>query len=453
MTTAPASASSSSFTADILRIGLPIALQNFVSALVNMLATVMVGSLGATSLAGVGLGNQVFFLLNLILFGVGTGGGVFLAQYWGKRDLAGLRRSFGLALALSLGAGLVFSVAAIAFPAFLLGLYSPDPAVIALGARYLRIVGIGYIPTSLSLVLGLSIRSVERVRLPLAATTVSLGLNVLLSWLLIFGKAGFPALGVEGAAWATVIARFVEAFIIVTGCAVGRIPLLGRLGELFDWGGGWVSRFFRVTWPVILNEITWSLGITLYNVIFARIGTGAIASYNIVNSVSQLALVLSFGLANAAAVMIGKKIGEGQQALAFSWAKRFALASPILGLAMALLIVPFRLALPWLYALPAPVLSEAGIMLLALAATFPFKVFNLVLIVGICRGGGDTKFSMYYDLAGVWGLGLPLALLGAFVLGLPPWAVFLLTMSDDFAKSFVGVWRLFSKRWIRDVTA
>jgi putative MATE family efflux protein len=441
-----------SFVADLVRIALPIASQNLISASVNMIAMVMVGSLGAASLAAVGLGNQIFFLLMLFLFGVSTGGGVFTAQYWGKRDDAGLKRTLGISLLIGLAAALIFTLAASAFPRFLIGLYSEDGEVIALGAGYLRIVALSYLPTAVSMVLGQSLRSTEEVRLPLLATGLSLLLNILLAYVLMFGKLGLPALGIEGAAWATVVARLVEMGIIVGFSIARRSPVVGRIAELLDWRDAWPSRFLAVAWPVILSEVTWSLGITLYNVIFARIGTGAIASYNVVNTVSQLALVLIFGTANAAAVMIGKKIGEGRRDLAFTWAKRFALLAPALGLVMGLLIVPFRAALPLLYKLDEAVLTEAGTMLFVLAATFPFKVFNLNLIVGICRAGGDTKFSMYYDLFGVWGLGVPLSALGAFVWGFPAWAVFLLTTTDDIAKSFVGIWRLFSRKWMRDVT-
>jgi putative MATE family efflux protein len=441
-----------SFTSDLTRIAAPIALQNLVSALVNMIAMVMVGRLGAASLAAVGLGNQIFFLLTLFLFGVATGGGVFIAQYWGRKDIRGLRRTLGFSLLIGLSVGLLFAIAAFTAPAFIIGLYSRDPEVIALGATYLRIVSGSYLPFALSSVLGLSLRSIERVRLPLVATTLSLVLNVFLSWILIFGEFGLPALGVAGAAWATVIARLLEAGILVTVAVARRAPLIGPVRELLDWGMGWPTRFLTIAWPVILNEVTWSLGITLYNVVFARLGTGAIAAFNVVNTVNQLALVLIIGMANAAAVMIGKKIGEGREDIAFLWARRFAVLAPTIGLAMGFLIVPFGAALPLLYDLDPAVIAEARSMLIVLAATFPFKVFNITLIVGICRAGGDTRFSMFYDLAGVWGLGVPLSALGAFVWGLPAWAVFLLTASDDIAKSFVGVWRLLSKRWIRNVT-
>ncbi len=440
------------FASDLLRIGLPIALQNFVSASVNMIATIMVGRLGATSLAGVGLGNQVYFLLMLFLFGVSTGGGVFTAQYWGKKDLSGVRRTVGLSMAIGVFAALAFAAAAAIAPAALIGLYSRDGEVIALGARYLRISALGYLPLAISSVLGLSMRSVEKVRLPLLATAFSLAVSLFLSWVLIFGKLGAPAMGVEGAAWAGVVARVIECAILGFIARARRYPCIGRLREMADWPGTWVKRYIQVALPVVLNEVTWSVGITLYSVIFARAGTEALAAYSVTNTVSQLAMVIFFGTGNAAAMMIGKKIGEGDRGSAFAYARRFALIAPLLGIGVGALIVPFRLLLPFLFRLEGPVFSQASVMLLVLAGLYPFKVFNFHLVVGVCRAGGDTRFGMFYDLFGVWGLALPLAALGAFAWGFPAWGIYLMTASDDLGKSLLGIWRLRSRRWLHDVT-
>ncbi|HET7838654.1 MAG TPA: MATE family efflux transporter [Rectinemataceae bacterium] len=440
------------FLPDLLRIGVPIALQNLVSASVNMLGTVMVGQLGSAALAAVGLGNQIYFLLLIFLFGVSTGGGVFTAQYWGKRDIAGIRRTLGLSYLVGMAVALAFTIAALAFPAGLIGLYSRDPEVISIGAGYLRVVALSYPPMAMSFVLGLAMRSVEKVRLPLVATTLSLALSLSLSWLLIFGGLGIPAMGVVGAAWATVAARVVEALILFIVSYARRYPTAARLRELVDWGGAWVARFWIIALPVMLNEVTWSLGITTYNAIFARAGTGAVAAYSVITTVGNLAMVVFFGTANAAAVMIGKKIGEGRLEAAFTYARRFAIMAPLIGVAVGAVLVPLRLLLPLVFRLEEAVLAQASIMLLVLAATVPFKAFNLHLVVGICRSGGDTRFGMLYDLGGVWGLGVPLAALGAFVWGLPAWGIFLMTSSDEVGKSLFGVWRLMSRKWIHDVT-
>jgi putative MATE family efflux protein len=441
------------FYLDLARIAIPIALQNLIASGVNMLDTIMVGRLGSAELAAVGLGNQIWFLLILLIFGIATGAGVFTSQYWGKHDLAGVRRTTGLSLCLGLAASLVFMAAAMLFPRAILGLYTRDPAVLDLGARYLRLVAPSYPLAAAAFVFSIALRGVERVRLPLVATLISLSINALLNYLLIFGAFGFPRMGVAGAAVATLISRALEAGITIIGAYALKTPPAGRLRELLSWGGGFSAKFMRIASPVILNEVAWSLGITSYNAIFARMSTDAIAAFNVCSTVSQLAMVFFLGSANAAAVMIGKRIGEGDRDKAFSWAKRFAILSPAFGLVMGMALVPSALLLPLLFSLEPEPLRQAGLMVVALAAIFPFKVFNLHLIVGICRSGGDTRFGAFFDIFGVWGLGVPLALLGAFVFKLEPYLVFVLLNMEELVKSVLGIWRLRTKRWLNDVTA
>lgn len=444
--------SDSLFFANLFRIAIPIALQNLIASSVNMLDTIMVGRLGATELAAVGLGNQIYFLLLILLFGIGSGSGVFTAQYWGKSDIGGIRRTAGLALTLGLSASLVFMVISIAAPRFVLGLYSRDPAVLDLGAVYLRIAAWSYPALAASFIFSMALRGVERVRLPLVATLISLSTNVLLNWILIFGKLGFPALGVAGAAVATILSRYLEAGIVLAVTYAKAYPPAGSLRELTDWSRTYISRFTGIALPVILNEMAWSLGITFYNGIFARISTGAIAAFNIQNTFSQLAMVLFMGTANACAVMLGKRIGEGNREGAFDWARRFAILGPALGAAVGALLLPTVRFLPLLFRLEPEVLRQAEAMIFCLAAVFPIKVFNLHLVVGICRSGGDTRFGAFFDIFGVWGVGVPLAALGAFVWGLEPWVVFLLLNLDEAAKFGLGLWRLATRRWLRDVT-
>ncbi|HSV56444.1 MAG TPA: MATE family efflux transporter, partial [Magnetospirillaceae bacterium] len=203
------------FFATLFRLALPIALQNLLASAVNLLDTVMVGSLGASELAAVGLGNQVYFLLLILVFGISSGSGVFTAQYWGRKDDAGIKRTAGMAMTLGLGASLAFLTVSFAVPRLVLGLYSRDPVVLGLGAAYLRIAAWSFPAMAVSFAFSVALRGVERVRLPLAATAVSLTANLVLNWILIFGRLGFPALGVAGAAWATVVSRWLEAAIVL----------------------------------------------------------------------------------------------------------------------------------------------------------------------------------------------------------------------------------------------
>ncbi len=441
------------FFVSVFRIAAPIALQNLIVSSVNLVDTIMVGRLGSAALAAVGLGNQIYFLFLILLFGIGSGAGVFVAQFWGKKDIPGIRRTTGLSLAMGLAASLAFLAVSRAAPRFILGLYSRDPEVLGLGSDYLRIGAWTYPAIAVSFIFSLALRGVERVKLPLAATTVSLGINVVLNWVLIFGKLGFPALGVRGAAIATVVSRYIEAVVVLGGVYIRKYPPAGTLREMTAWNRAFIYRYAAIALPVVFNEAAWSLGITFFNGIFARISTGAIAAFNVQNTFSQLAQVLFMGTANASAVLLGKRIGEGNHSGAYDWAGRFALLGLALGFGMGLILVPARKLIPLLFLLEPEILRQAQAMVLCLAASFPVKVFNLHLVVGICRSGGDTRFGAFFDIFGVWVVGVPMALLGAFVWKLEPWLVFLLLCSDEAAKFGLGLWRLASRKWLRDVTA
>ena len=440
------------FYGSLFAIAVPIMIQNLISSSVNMIATVLIGQLGTVEIAGVGLGNQVFFLLNMILFGVASGGGVFTAQYWGKKDIAGIRKNTGLCLTVVLAVSGIFTVSCIAFPRFIIGLYSRDPAVIGVGAEYLRAVAPSYIPFAVSFVFTMIMRTTEKVRLSMVTTVVSLGLNIILSWLLIFGIGPFPPLGVTGAAVATIIARVVEMVLLV-GASYGRkYVLAGSFGELFGFDREFVFRFFRIALPVIVNEFLWSLGITMQNVIFARTNTDAIAAINIVNTLSQLTWVIFIGLGNGCAVLIGKKIGEGQELTAREYAGRITFFSPLAAAVVALFLVPLSRLLPLVFNVDPAVFGIINGMVVVLAFAYPFRAFNIAMVIGVCRAGGDTVFSVFYDTFFMWVVALPLAALASFVFHVPAILIYVCICMEDPLKMVIGFWRLRSGRWLHNVT-
>lgn len=256
------------FSRTLLTIALPIILQNLMQSLVNMLDTIMVGQLGAVAIAAVGLGNQIFFLLNMILFGISSGAAIFVAQYWGKRDIAGVRRTLGLALTLAAVVATLFMLAAMIAPYFLIGLYSNDILVIQEGGKYLQLVAISYPITAISFVYAQAFRSTEHVRLPMVATLISLTANAILNYLLIFGIGFFPAMGVQGAAVATVVSRTIELIILMGIGYKKKYEAAANLREILSFDTGFAGRYMRVALPVIFNETFWGLGITLQNSIF-----------------------------------------------------------------------------------------------------------------------------------------------------------------------------------------
>ena len=443
----------SQFYRSLFALAIPIMLQNLVNSLVNMLDTIMIGRLGTVEIAAVGLGNQIFFLYNLFLFGICSGGAIFTAQFWGKGDIPGIRKNMGFCMTLSLITAVFFTLTSLLIPEKLIHIYSRDEAVIRAGAAYLKTVSLSFIPFAVSLVFTLTLRSVEKVRLAIVTTLIALSINGVLNYLFIFGAGSIPAMGVEGAALATVISRIVETIVMVTVTYMLKYVPAGSLRELFGFSRYYPLQFFRITLPVIFNEMFWSLGITIQNVIFARTHTDAIAAFNITGTVSQLTWVLFIGLGNGVAVLIGKKIGERDEKTARDYASRIVRFAPLLAVGAVVVLFPISRLLPLVFNVNPETLKAASQMFIILCCSYPFKAFNMSMVVGVCRAGGDTVFCVVYDIAVMWIVTLPLAALAGFVLGAPVWVIYFCLVMEDPLKAILGLWRFRSGRWLHNVTA
>lgn len=439
----------------LTRLALPIALQNFILSLLNMAAMMMVGQLGDASVAAVGLSNQLWFLLNLVLFGVVSGAAMFVAQLWGKRDIPNIRRVLGLTVKLGLMAALFFWAVAVFFPAAALQIYTRDPQVIALGSRFLRIFGWSYGSFAITAAYNAALRSIGNVRLPLVVSTSALALNILLAYPLIFGapSIGLPPLGLEGTAIAGLIARLLECLAMVW--FVYRQPdnpAAASLRDLIEFDPKFLAAVMKPVLPVIANEVLWSLGITAYSAIYGRIGTHAVAAVNIVVTVDQLAFVLFLGLGTATAILVGNLIGEGETDKAYRYAGRSLFLQGGGAALMGLLVYLFAGNIFQFYKVSPEVLTAAQRILTVMALAMWLRACNHVIIIGILRSGGDTRFSLILDGFVIWLVGVPVTAAGAFLFGLPVHLVYALTLTEEAAKFIVGLWRYFSRRWINDLT-
>jgi len=444
--------------ASMLVLAGPIALQNLVGSSLNLVDTVMIGSMGAKSIAGVALANQVFFLLTLFFYALGSGAAIFTAQYWGKRDIAAIRRVMGLCLAAMMAGALLFFAASQLIPDLLIGIFSPDPEVVAIGSVFLRTVSWGFLFQAATLCFVNVLRSVESVRMPLVASAISLAVNTLLNWALIFGHLGLPAMGVKGSAIATVIARVIELGIIaffVYGRrqADGSRQLLAATpAELFRFTRDEVRKFWIVVLPVVGNEVGWALGFMVPAIVFAHLGTDYIAAYNIADTAIKLVIVVFFGTTSACAILVGKRIGEGSYEEAYATASFFARIAPIMGAVMGLALALCSLFVPLLFNVSPSVRAWASLGMIIFAIDMPLRVFNWHVVVGILRAGGDTRYSMILDVGGTWLISVPLCAVLGLVFGLPYWIVYAATLSEDLPKVVMGILRLRSRKWLNNLT-
>lgn len=445
------------FLGSLFAIALPIILQNFLSSFVNMLDTIMVGQLGTIEIAAVGLGNQVFFVMNIMMFGIVSGGSIFISQYWGKKDLEGIHRTMGILFVATFIISLVFFLAASFMPEILLRIYSKDEQVIARGASYLRFVAPSYLFTGIAFTLGNSARSTERVILPMVATGVSVVLNAILNFLLIFGVHFrgiqlIPALNIEGAGIATDIARVIELMILLVVSYSRNYEIAVSPRRYFVRKEGFLPHYLKIALPVLLNESLWGIGTSLATAIFGHAGTDVIAAQNITSTISNLIWTFFIGCGNAAAIMIGKKIGEGLNDEARKLATRLTIFMIISAAVLSTILIPLSFCLQFFFKVDAQVIHMARVMLLITVVLYPLWAINMVIVVGVCRSGGDTIFGLFMDVGFMWLISLPLGLMAVKVWNLPFWAIFLCVHTEDIVKSTLGLIRLKSGKWLHNVT-
>jgi len=441
------------FLKSMIVIAIPIALQNLITSSLNMVDTLMITSLGDASIAAVGLANQVFFFYALINFGIHTGSSIFISQYWGKKDIINIRKVLGLAITLSAITGVIFTVAAFFFPELIMSILIKDAEVIQLGVDYLRIVSLSYIITGIAFAYSIALRSTGRPNVPMMVSAISFVTNTVFNYLLIFGKFGFPELGVKGAALGTLIARIVEIIFVLYVVYSNVGPLSATLAELFDWSREFVNRYIKTIAPVILNEAFWSLGQIMYAIAYARIGKEATAAIQLTTNIQNIFYVLVRGLANACAVMVGNKIGAQDEEGAYDYAIKFLSISTTIGLVLGVIMVLTPdLTLKIFGDLSPELYMSARNLLIIMGFAFFIRAYNSTAIVGVLRGGGDTKFSMFLEMGAVWLVGVPLAFIGALVLKIPVYYVFLLVSLEEVVKFLVSIPRILSKKWLQDLT-
>ncbi len=320
------------------------------------------------------------------------------------------------------------------------------------GVLYLRVVGFSYIPNALTMIYLNSIRSMEKVGIGLVTYLFSLVTNIIVNALLIFGYFGFPKLGVMGAAAGTVAARIVEFIIVLIYDKKFNDVFTFHLKYLKIKNKGLESDFLKISAPVIANELMWGLGLSTMTAITGHLGSAATAANSVAQVCRNLATVIAFGVANAAAVMIGKAIGEGNKELAKIYGGRFIKLSIGTGIFGSLVLLCVRPVILSVLVLSDDARKLLSVMILIMSYYVIAQAYNTTLIVGIFRGGGDTRFGFFLDVAFMWGVSIIIGYIAAFMFGLPAVAVAFILYSDEVLKIPVSTWRYKTYKWLNDVT-
>ncbi len=436
---------------NIFRLAWPIAVQQGMYALLNMVSVIFVSQLGETSVAAVALAGQISFLLNLVHFGVVSGAAMFSAQFWGNNDVPNLRRVLGICLGLALSVSLFFFLLSQIFPEQVLRLYSNEADVLALGRDYVRIYSWYFPFYAISFSFAYVMRSTGDVKTPTLIGAAALILSTVLSYALIFGKFGLPKMGIEGAALATVIARALECLVLLAVAYGRKSPAAGTLRELFDLDRAFIARILRPMMPVIWNELLWSLGITTYYAIYGHMGQSALAAINITSTIEQVAFVAFIGLTNATAVLVGNRIGEGKEDEAYRYGGYTLRLGALGGILIGLLVQALKGFILSFYDLPPDVLHNISLLLNVTTVFMWVRINNMAIVVGILRAGGDTRYSLFLDGFIIWMVGVPLTALGALYFHLPVQWVLVCAMGEEATKWILGIRRYRSRKWINNL--
>lgn len=447
------------FYANLVKLAIPILIQNLVINSLGLVDTFMVGCLpGNTPMAAVTLANIPIFVVQLIVFGLQSGASVLISQYWGKGDTDSINRVVGIGMYSAAAISIPFALVMFFFPVRFMGLFSNNAGLVAVAADYAKIVGFSYILNSITQVYLGAQRSMENPRAGLYISGASVFFNTFLNWVLIFGMLGAPAMGVKGAALATLISRFLEFAITAAYAAASRRfrlrpPLMLRPGRVLLRG------YARYSIPVIFNETLWGLGTALYPTIMGHMSesTEILTAFTIAGNIDRVCTVAVFAVATAAAIIVGREIGAGREKEVYGVAAALNAVAFGAGLLMGVVMIgmTYFILAPYVYplfGLSTRAASISTMMQVVTAAFVAVRSFNSTNIVGVLRGGGDVHAATMIDLLPLWLIALPLSALFGLVLRLDILWVFLCVSAENIVKLILGVYRFRSKAWINNVT-
>lgn len=446
------------FYVRVLTLALPISLQSLITVGVNMLDTIMVGTLGELELSATSLANQFITIYHIFCMGLGMGASVLVSRYWGMREsepekaALALKKTICIMVRLTLGLALAFAAATFVMPGVIMSMYTPEEDIISLGVVYFRYSVITYFFLGLSLVCTIVLRSVEKVRMPLYVSVGALFVNLTANYAFIFGNLGMPKMGIAGAALGTLIARVFEAgmicgYLFFLDKSIGiRIKHLGMKTKDL------LGEYVRISIPVLISDGILAIGSNTVAMVVGHLGVSFVAANSITSVTQQMSNVLTQGVAQAGAIVTGQTLGEGERDKAFSQGYAFLGLGLSLGLFAALVIRVISGPVIGAYNVSEETAEVAEQLMEAIGFIMIFQSANSIMTKGVLRGGGDTKMLMLADNIFLWVLSIPMGLLAGFVLGLPAFWIYTCLKFDQIAKAVWCVFRLRGGKWIKKIS-
>lgn len=426
---------------------LPIIFQELLNASVNLIDNFMIGQLGEVAITSVGIANQVFFVFNLVLFGINSGTAVFVGQYFGKGDTSGIHKVMGLGIVLSLINASIFVFLITFFANELMSLYSQDSLVIEASVNYLKITSPSYFCTAFIASINASLKAIRKTSYPMRTTLIALISNMILNYIFIF----LLDYGVSGAAFATLCARIIELIVQISVITIKKLPIVTSIKNYFKFDKSFVKEYFIVCMPVILNEIFWSLGVTICNMAYRFSGTDAQSAVQITGTIQNLFTVMGVAIGGGCGILLSNSLGAGELERAEEYSKKCLLLSTIMSLIMGVILLIVKSYIIDIFNVKDVVKDYANNLLIVVAIGISFKIYNYTTIVGILRSGGDTTYTAILDFGAVWLIAIPMAFLGAYVLELPIYITYAMVYSEELIKVILTTKRVNKNKWLKSL--
>jgi len=451
------------FYLKVFKIAIPIALQSLITIGVNMLDTIMVGTLGDNALSATSLANSFISVFHIFCMGLGMGASVLVSRFWGIRNSGdenesmdakrALKQTIAIVLRITLALAFLFLLVTLLFPKFIMKMYINDEAIIDLGIKYLEFSFLTYIFLGLSLVSTIILRSVGQVILPLIVSIGAFFINLLMNYTFIFGKFNAPKMGVAGAALGTLIARIFE-FVLILGfmfCFDKKIQF--RFKHLFMKTGSLLKEYIRISIPVLISDGILAIGTNSVAMVIGHLGDVFSAANSITSVTQQLSTVVVSGVSQAGAIITGITLGEGDKEKTMRNGYRFFGLGILLGTLSALFIIISCDPIIGFYKnVSIETAKTAKQLMMAISVIIIFQGTNSIMTKGVLRGGGDTAMLMISDNIFLWTLAIPLGILAGFVFKLPPFWIYIFLKSDQIVKTLWAFSRLKSKKWIKKIS-
>ena len=439
------------FIKTLMLLAIPIILQSLVTASLNLLDNLMIGSLGENEIAAVGISNQFYMLYYYTIMGITLGAGIFMSQFWGKKDVTSIHKFLGISLVVGMISTIFFAILAFFFPEMIMKIFIDENIVIEQGVAYLKMVALSYIFTTISLSYAAALRSIGQTKIPMYGSLVGLVFNGILNYIFIFGKFGAPVMGVAGAALGTTVSRFMELAFILFIIYKNKNVVAGKISQLLDFNFDLVKRYFITATPVVFNDVMWIAGITAYFIAYSKLGINATATMQIANTINNVFNIFGIGIASASAILIGNKIGAGKEEDAKEDAIKISVFGVLIGIIIGIFFFFLSPFIAMLFKITPETYENLIFVLKVMAIILPLRFFGITQIIGVLRGGGDVMYAIITELVAVWLIGVPLSFIGAVYFNLPITIVYILVCLEEPFKAIATYPRLRSGKWIKNL--